>query len=312
MCLLHQLTLAKLSHNTSRQSIIPKPVTSGAVSPPTHHRNSTTAAHGIPLNLSFVVKVEEIRPNGIHHDRSSDHPQGFFLPPNRRDGYDSGRSILLRFHHGVFNILMSAKYSALEKYSATTVFSQASSTDHLLMVPFDARIRDVASYSCDWRSLSFYHKMGSSSSTYASLQCLGDQDGLPAPVPLSWNQLIPRPYRFPTLDFDGKSVLPTTSLAGLGGDLPLLIALIAFSAVPSRLSTVLEHHVSKGTWRSHIYDTGRQFLCLLCQNIKLTSAGVPKRGLVVTVYLDPSNPSGSTKEELGRLERGDYGPFIKP
>ena len=268
MCPLHQLTFGKLSHNTSPQSITPKPVTSGAISPPIHDESSASAAHRILSNLGFIVKVEEIRPNGMHPNRSSEHPQGFFLPPNRRNGYDSGSSHLFQFRHGVLT-LTSARYLTLKIYSAATVFSQAPSTDHLLMVPFDARNEDVVKSSYDWRSLSFAHKMGNSSSRFASLGFIGEEDKLPAPVPLAWHQLVPKPYRYQDVDEEGKQPKPDTKIAGLTGPLPLLIALVAFSAVPSKLSTVLENHVINGIWHPHIYDTGRKFLCLLCHKIQI-------------------------------------------
>lgn len=44
----------------------------------------------------------------------------------------------------------------------------------------------------------------------------------------------------------------------------------------------------------------------------LTPIGVPERGLVVTIYLDPRYPNHSTAAELERLQNGDYGPFYRP
>ena len=227
----------------------------------------------IPTNLSFSVKVDKIGPNEKYSNRSSDHPQGFFLPPDRIDGYKkSGPSQWFRFKNGNFTLMpafyMSLEiYIAAEIYSAATVFSKAPGTDHLLMVPFDARTINVLSYKYGWRSLSFDHKRRNSSSSFASLESIGEKQTLPAPVPPSWKQLIPAPYRFENTDEFGKPIEPTTSFGGLIGSLPLLIALVAFSAVPEKLETVLRDHIRNGKWLPHTHDTDRQFLYLLCHKI---------------------------------------------
>ena len=31
--------------------------------------------------------------------------------------------------------------------------------------------------------------------------------------------------------------------------------------------------------------------------------------MVVTIFLDPSNPQGSNRDELDKLEKGEFGPF---
>ena len=153
--------------------------------------------------------------------------------------------------------------SDLVMHSAATVFSQATSTDHLLTVPFDARTKNVSNSIHDWRSLTFDHKRRNSSSSFASLKWSGQNTELPAPVPQRWYQLIPRPYRFFNIDEEGDPIHPDTAFAGLIGDLPLLIALAAFSAVPNALETVLKNHIRNGRWSSHAYNTGRQVPLLL-------------------------------------------------
>ena len=82
-----------------------------------------------------------------------------------------------------------------------------------------------------------------------------------------WDGLIPRPYRYLELDSYGNTFRSTVSFAGLIGDLLLLIALVAFSAVPSALCMVLENHVRSGIWTPHDHGTGRQFFCLLYHQI---------------------------------------------
>ena len=214
------------------------------------------------MNLSFIAKVEEIRPNGTNANRSSDHPQGFFVPPDRRNGYDTKPGHIFRFayQNNVLQAVDTVSIQAFEIYRSATVFSQATKTDHLLAVPFDARTKDVSSHDHDWRGISFEHIKRSSASTYASLAFHGLEDYLPAPVPESWKQLIPPPYRFRNVDGEGRSILPTTNFGGLIGNLPLLIALAAFSAVPDALSATLRNSIRGGKWQSHTHTTGRQFV----------------------------------------------------
>ena len=242
--------------NSSSQSA---PKNKGILSSSSRPQKTSTSL-AIPANLSFITKVEEIRPNTVHANRSTDHPQGFFLPPDRRNGYDTGVEHIFRYQNNVFQThINTVNIQALELYGSATVFSQATSTDHLLAVPFDARTKNVASYDYDWRSISFNHKRKTSASTYASLEYVGGKDKLPAPVPLDWNQLIPRPYRFQTCDSNGNPIPPTTVFGGLIGELPLLIALAAFSSIPSELSATLGTNTQGGRWWPHTHHTGRQY-----------------------------------------------------
>ena len=149
---------------------------------------------------------------------------------------------------------------ALEIYGSATVFSQATSTDHLLTVPFDARKKNVASCNYDWRNITFDHKRKDSTSTYASLAFVGEREYLPAPVLPGWNQLIPPPYRFPDLDTEGNSTQSTTIFGGLIGDLPLLIALAAFSSIRDALPDTLLNHTRNGRWLPHAHHIGRQYV----------------------------------------------------
>ena len=38
----------------------------------------------------------------------------------------------------------------------------------------------------------------------------------------------------------------------------------------------------------------------------------PERGMVVAIYLDPTDPQRSTRAKLEKLENGEYGPFYGP
>ena len=245
VCLPLQLTFAKISHYAIPPSVI-------------------------PMDLSFLVNIDEIRPNEEYSNRSSDYSQGFFLPPNQGKGYDSRLSHCFRFHHAVFTpcpVNDQVHSHDMAVHNVATVFSQAMSTDHFSMVPLDARIRDKSDRRYDSSKLSFDHKRRNNFSSFASLEGSCIPEGLPAPAPPGWDQLIPKAYCYQDVDGNGKRIKPGTDFAGLIGKLPLLVALVAFSAVPDKLSEVLVNHIIGGKWIPHTYDTGREFLCLLYYRI---------------------------------------------
>ena len=226
----------------------------------------------VPLTLTFVVKVDEIRPNGKTTSRSLHHPQGAFFPPERGNSYDSGSSHYFRFKHKYFDALGPdpekhlLHVSDLELYSVATVFCQTS-TDHLLGVQTDARVYDVSHFGGGWRPLSFYYQITGSSS-FASLAYSGNQVKLPAPIPPGWNNLVPQPYRYQNkIDADGRIIQPNTKFGGLIGSLPFLVALAAFSAPQDNLDEVLKNHIRGGRWIPHNYNTGRQSLFLIHHQI---------------------------------------------
>ncbi|KAH8805824.1 hypothetical protein F5884DRAFT_800741 [Xylogone sp. PMI_703] len=100
------------------------------------------------------------------------------------------------------------------------------------------------------------------------------------------DQILPQVYCWP---WDG----PTEG--GLAGSLPLLIALIAFSCEDVNLEQILihDHAWRHCIWHGHRRASGRR----------------ERRGMVVTVFLDPSNQS-STHENLFELESRN-GPLIQ-
>jgi len=75
---------------------------------------------------------------------------------------------------------------------------------------------------------------------------------------------------------------------GISGNLAILIGLIAFSCTRQELRHVLINDQAwRGyRWRGHQRPTGRR----------------DGRGKVVSIYLDPDNPGGSTREALRELE----------
>lgn len=146
------------------------------------------------------------------------------------------------------------------RYRAATAFSQRADTDHLLVVDFNALLADVASSPMGWRNLSFdHHHVPSSSSTYAAVTNLGAHQHLAAHGPARWMpQLVPFDYDYQELGPDGHPAEPTTTSAGLIGNLPLLIALAAFSAPRNRLSAAMTTAMAPRSWRGHTNPTGRK------------------------------------------------------
>lgn len=94
--------------------------------------------------------------------------------------------------------------------------------------------------------------------------------------------------------------------SGLAGNLAMLIGLVAFSCKRRDLDTVL---VSDRAWRGyrwygHHRSHGRESIHDKCRTSCSANyfKGKEGRGIVVSVYRDPDNPEGSTKEALDNLE----------
>lgn len=78
---------------------------------------------------------------------------------------------------------------------------------------------------------------------------------------------------------------------GLRGDLPIFLALIAFSTQPEWLKAVLPTTFVNGEWRTHDYPVRRKH----------------QRGVVVSLYTAPSTwAGGSTSADLVRYEENGY------
>ena len=191
-------------------------------------------------------------------------------------------------------------------HSTATIFTQNPDTPHLLVVPFDARTTHVYQNPGGWRPLVFCHlRIGNTQRTYSAVLANGDRQHIAAPGSRHWMpQLLPRVY-----DYQNGS--PRIQ-AGLVGSIPLLIALAAFSAPPNFLTEVLTNCLRPGQWRSHQYQypAGRELVrsMFLVRSSSLRP-DIAERGMVVTIFFDHTNPHGSDRVLLNRLERGDFGPF---
>ncbi|KAI4259760.1 MAG: hypothetical protein L6R42_004405 [Xanthoria sp. 1 TBL-2021] len=242
-------------------------------------------------DISCLVLYEPLRPN---YDKQpirigTDSGNRFWVPPNRKDAYlrDKAGARLYRWKGGgITDITIEGLNKKYSPYGVATIFTQWRDTNHLLAVMFDAEKKDVAEYG-GWKVLSFDY-IPHQQAYFSSVSVAGDQQILAAPGSHAWiPQLLPTIYDY---DYDPDPKLPLPVSAGLIGNLPLLFALPAFSAQPHQLSYVLTNFMHPNTWHRHQLPHGQ-------------------RGMVVSVFLDPSNKHGSTKAVLDALQNGYFGPF---
>ncbi|KAL8672074.1 MAG: hypothetical protein Q9168_003469, partial [Polycauliona sp. 1 TL-2023] len=194
-------------------------------------------------------------------------------------------------------------------YDVATIFTQWSDTSHLLAVAFDAEKKDVAEDYGGWKVLSFDHiPRNELQRTYSSVGVAGAEKQLAAPGSSTWMpQLLPTIYNYDPSPNQSNQQRPNS--AGLIGSLPLLFALPAFSAPPLQLSHVLTSFMQPGRWLTHQLPHGRGSYPIHCMDIVDRQADEEQRGMVVTVFLDPKHPKGSTKPLLDGLRDGYWGPF---
>ncbi len=157
-----------------------------------------------PPSLSFIVKIQDIRPKyTVQPDRSTESTDEFFIPPDRKEAFDKGNATYFRWQHGRMSTFLDV--SDLTPCSAATIFSQKDDPDRLLAVHFDALTRDVASYHSEWRDLSFDHlPKQDTSATYSFINVVGGQKHLAASGSPTWTgQLLPHEYNYQRTTPDG-------------------------------------------------------------------------------------------------------------
>lgn len=137
-------------------------------------------------------------------------------------------------------------------YHAATVFPQVD-TPHLLAVPFNARIRSVhPTFGRGWQAIRFNHNRVGNSNTYFSYISLrGAERAIAAPGSPRWMPELLPPWH------DCDSQHRTRTQGGLIGELPLLFALAAFSALPNQVFPF--GSFGPGAWYPHGQTTGCRF-----------------------------------------------------
>ena len=207
-------------------------------------------------DLSFHVQIDLLTPN-YQAQPSRNEAHQLWVPPNIRTGYTQGTSILLSWMGGTMTPIAvnDAVCGSLHQiYNSATVFTQNPDTPHLLVVPFDALKIHPYQSPGGWKPLNFRHvRVDKLQRTYSAVSAMGDRQRIAAPGSSHWTpQLLPRIY-------DDQIRSPRIQ-AGLIGNIPLLIALAAFSAPPAALVAVLTNCLRPNYWRPHQfqYPAGRE------------------------------------------------------
>ncbi|KAL9633061.1 MAG: hypothetical protein Q9204_003550 [Flavoplaca sp. TL-2023a] len=214
----------------------------------------------IPPDLSCFVLYEPLRPNydkqpirvGTHGGNT------FWAPPNRKNAYlrDKASAQLFRWIGGRMTSITAGDLNKCTTYAVATIFTQWPDTPHLLAVTFDAEKKDVVEENGGWKVLSFdYVPQPGTQGIYSSVSVAGGKQQIAAPGSPAWvPQLLPKVY-----DFDPRPNRPQHPVsAGLIGNLALLFAIPAFSALPGALSHILTRYMQPNRWHRHQLQHGRE------------------------------------------------------
>lgn len=233
---------------------MPKPSVTPAAGPSSH----------IPQHLSFIFLIEALHPDyqvqPINFTTTS-----AWRPPTIRGAYTSSPGTFWWWRGGRVTPVPPNDpviTSGLTTYRTATVFSQYPSTAHLLVVPFDARTRNVNEHRPGWPPISFYHEeLGSDAEEvrefYSSVSAVGPETHIAAPGQAFWMpQLLNTSYNYSA----GHHSRPRRH-AGLTGSLPILLALAIFSAPEINLAEAMSS-LQPGAWRPHRhrYPSGCTFI----------------------------------------------------
>lgn len=198
----------------------------------------------IPKDLSFIFTVRNLRSN---HAIQEAKPDGGidWMPPTKRNAFISEQYCIFLWSGGEIHELKPASSLGAPFGSATVFTTRRLDSGHLLAVELDAHEKDVDSTDQGWRELTFHHEqVDSSGRTYSSVACLGSEEKIAAPSKYLRKQLLPKMY-------DCQQADASVTNAGLIGSLPILLAMAAFTAAPSQLTTIFTQCVGPGIWRNH-------------------------------------------------------------
>lgn len=188
---------------------------------------------------------------------------GAWAPPNVQSAYTSSPGSFWHWESGrVTSVPANSPVlrAGLHRYSTATFFSQYPDTPHLLVVPFDARTRNVSGYGAGWLPITFIHERirgnNNAREFYSSISATGDEDHIAAPGQGFWMpQLLHSWYNY-RASTDSQ---PRTH-AGLIGSIPILLALAVYSAPAANLMDAM-NSLRPGAWlpHRHAYPSGRMF-----------------------------------------------------
>lgn len=210
------------------------------------------------MSISCLVLYEPLAPDYSKQSRRfiSDGGGLVWVPPSRRDAYlrDDHGARLFRWRGGrMIDITTEALIKDYTLHSVATVFIQRRDTANILVVPFDARKKDVAENSGGWKDLSFeFTPQKLSWRSYAAVTLASGRRRIALPYQSPWMELLPATY----FHNDRNSMVRSRTKIGLIGSLPVLFALPAFSAQPDQLSNVLTNCMQPNKWVEHSLPHG--------------------------------------------------------
>jgi hypothetical protein len=106
--------------------------------------------------------------------------------------------------------------------------------------------------------------------------------------------LLPNIYHGPNTPFQ--------QYGGLCGELPIFLALMAFSIQRDHVNWWLQNSFVNGQWRTHHYGPGCEYLAFFSENQGLTAClGEYQRGVRVKVWVAPDSVNELQAYELGQL-----------
>lgn len=209
--------------------------------------------------MTFLFAIRRLEPNYAVQEAQSKGDD--WVPPTKRNAYTSGPENIYRWSGGIVQPLGGSSFpSHYQVFDSASVFVQ-SDTDHLVAVGFDAQRQNVKDHPAGWRRLSFEHRpVNNTMKTYSFISIVAPEGRIAAPGPRHWrDQLLPRIYDYRhSLDAHDRIIPARRQQAGLIGELPLLLALAAFSAPPSSLDQALTGSMQPGVWRRHGLPSGRK------------------------------------------------------
>ena len=268
-----------------------------------------------PMNMSFLFSIQDIRPNPRRQTR------GEYLP-RRANAIQTVQNVqrpIYRWSRGTITPAVGWTYARLTTaayhpyhFRTATVFT---SQQRFLSVNFDARQEDVKDSDMGkWVPLDFHYTRDHQSNRfYSFLDCPGEHTKMAASGTSHWiRQLFPQGYH---RALPAAPSATTIVNAGLTGQLPLILAVAAYSCPPQSVDFVLQHCIEPRRWKQHSADPDCELEGLFSQEVCFelcthSNIGNTSRGMVVTIWREPN--STTTDEQLRNLESGVYGPIFGP
>ena len=212
------------------------------------------------LPINFIFRIDALFPTDP--SLGSQRPGDPWRPPDIWNQYRCSPGNFYRWNNGVVTLVPPAQVAWLNQgqqfhtdytcdylYRTATIFYQYDA-QRFLAVEFDAQRDNVRSHPPGWHPIGFHYDPQPlvQNSTYSHIHVVGDRPCLLAPGNPAWNhQLFPDTYHYDV--HHGPN--PPLNSAGVTGQLPLLLALAAFSCPQAYLHATLVNNLRRNTWRAH-------------------------------------------------------------